>query len=114
MGDKMVQGCGLSMKAAIAFQGLLKEEWEAAQHDAVKRLEIAQLACFVLLGYARELCGEDITKIDLGGVRKYFAHGALEPKYVTLSLIGHFKQLEGDQQHFLPVMAMTGSGIRIR
>jgi hypothetical protein len=58
-------------------------------------LEIAQLACFVFLGYARTLRGEDITKIELGGVRKYFNDGALEPKHVTLSLIGHFKQLEG-------------------
>jgi hypothetical protein len=33
---------------------------------------------------------------------------------VTLSLIGRFKQLEGDQQHFLTVSAVTGSGIRIR
>jgi hypothetical protein len=33
---------------------------------------------------------------------------------VTLSLIGRFKQLEGGQQNFLLVDAVTGSGIRIR
>jgi hypothetical protein len=37
-----------------------------------ERLEIAQLACFVFLGYARELRGEEITKIELSGVRNYF------------------------------------------
>jgi hypothetical protein len=47
-------------------------------------------------------------------VHKYFAYGALEPKHVTLSLIRCFKQLEGDQHHFLPVDAVTGSGIKIR
>jgi hypothetical protein len=68
----------------------------------------------VFLGYARALRGDEITKIELGGVRKYFADGAVEPKHVTLSLIGRSKQLEGEQQHFLPVAAVTGSGIRIR
>jgi hypothetical protein len=58
--------------------------------------------------------GEDITRIELGGVRKYFADGAVEPKHVTLSLIGSFKQLEGEQQPFLPVAAVTGYGIKIR
>jgi hypothetical protein len=77
---------GLSRKAAIAMQGLLEEEWAAAQHDTVKRLDIAHLESFVFLGYARALRGEEITKIELGGERTYFTDGALEPKHVTLSL----------------------------
>jgi hypothetical protein len=60
----------------------------------VKRLDIAQLASFLFLGYPRLLCGEEITKIELGGVRKYFADGALGPTHATLSLSGRFKQLE--------------------
>jgi hypothetical protein len=106
-GGKVVQDYDLSRKAAIALQGLLEEKWVAARHDAVKRLEIAQLACFVFLGYARALRGEEITRIELGGVQKYLAYGSLEPKHFTLSLIGHFKQLEGEQQNFLPVAALT-------
>jgi hypothetical protein len=113
MGDKIVQYHGLSRKAEMALQGLLEAEWAASRESAPKRLEVAQIACFVFLGYARALRGEEITKIELGGVRKYFADGAVEPKHVTISLIGQFKQLEGEQQHFLPVAAVTGSGIRI-
>jgi hypothetical protein len=56
---------------------------------------MAQLECFVFLGYARALCGEEITKIELSGVRKYFSDGAVEPRHVTLLLIGRFKQMEG-------------------
>jgi hypothetical protein len=114
MGAKVVQDYGLSGKVATALQGLLEEEQAAAQHDALKRLEITQLACVVFLGYARALRGEEITNIELGGVRKYFAHGALESKHVTLSLIGRFKQLEGELQYFLPVTVVTGSAIKIR
>jgi hypothetical protein len=106
----VVQDYGLSRKPATALQGLLEEEWAAARNDALKRFEIAQLACIVFLGYARALRGEDIAKIELGGVRTYFTDGALGPKHVTLSLIGIgcFKQLGGDQQNFLPVVAVTG------
>jgi hypothetical protein len=36
----------------------------AVQNDAVKRFDIAQLASFVFLGYAREISEEEITKIE--------------------------------------------------
>jgi hypothetical protein len=53
MGDKIVQDYGLSRKAAMALQGLLESEWAASRESAPKILEVAQLACFVFLGYAR-------------------------------------------------------------
>jgi hypothetical protein len=95
MGDKVMQDYGLSRKADISLQGLLEDKSASAQHDAVKRLNIFQLASFVFLGYNRALRGEEITNFELGRVRKYIADGALEPKYVTLSLIRRFKQLGG-------------------
>jgi hypothetical protein len=53
MGDKVLQDYGLSKQAVVALR--LEKEWEAARDNAETRLEIAQLACFVLLGYARDL-----------------------------------------------------------
>jgi hypothetical protein len=114
MGDKVVQDYGLSKQGVVALQVGLEKEWEAARDNAGNRLEIYQLACFVLLGYDRALRGEEITNIELSGVRKYFGDGATEPQHVTLSLIGGFKQVEGEHQHFLPVAVVTGSGLRIR
>jgi hypothetical protein len=110
MGDKVVQYYGLSRKADIALQGFLEEEWAASQQDAVRRLDTVQLESFVFLGYAMALHGEEITKIELGGVRKYFANGALEPKHVTLSLSGRSKQLEGGATKFSP--SCSADGIR--
>jgi hypothetical protein len=98
----------------VSLEVGLEKEWESARDDANNRLEIAQLACFALLGYARALRGEEITKIELSGVRTYFGGGATETSHVTFSLIGRFKQVEGEHQHFLPVAAMKGSGLRIR
>jgi hypothetical protein len=55
MGDKVLQDYALSKKAVVALEVGLENEWEAAQVNAEKWLEIAQLACFVLWGCAREL-----------------------------------------------------------
>jgi hypothetical protein len=46
MGDKVLQDYGLSTQVAVALQVGLEREWEAAGN----RLEIAQMACFALLG----------------------------------------------------------------
>jgi hypothetical protein len=52
MGDKVVQYYGFSREAVVALQVLLEREWEMASLDKDKRMEVAQLACFVFLGYA--------------------------------------------------------------
>jgi hypothetical protein len=67
-----------------------------------------------LVGLCSGVARRKITNIELSGVRKYFGDGMTEPRHVTLSLIGRFKQVEGEQQHFIPVAAMTGSGLRIK
>jgi hypothetical protein len=110
----VLQDYGLSKQAVVALEVGLEKEWEAARDNAVNQLEIAQLACFTLLGYARALRGEEITKIELSGVRHYFGDGATELRYVMLYLIGRCKHVEGEKQHFLQVAAMTGSRLRIR
>jgi hypothetical protein len=98
----------------VALEAGVEKEWEAARDNAGNRLEIAQLACFVLLDYAQALRVKEVTKIELSGMIKYVGDGATAPHHVTLSLIGRFKQVEGGQKHFLPVAAVTGSGLRIR
>jgi hypothetical protein len=64
----------------------------------------------ILAGVARRVNYQDRTV----RIADYFDDGALEPRNVTLSLIGRFEQMEGEQQHFLPIAAETGSGLRIR
>jgi hypothetical protein len=114
MGGKVVQDYGLSKQVEVALEVGLEKEWEAAQDNAGIQLETVQLVCFALFGYGRALWGEEITNIELSGVRKYFGDGATEPRHVELSLTGRFKQVEGEQQHFLPVAAVPGSGLLIR
>jgi hypothetical protein len=93
IGDKVVQDYILSKQAVVALEVGLEKEWEAARDNAGNRLEIAQLAFFTLLGYALALRAEEITQIELSGVRKCFEDGATEPRHVTLSLNGRCKQV---------------------
>jgi hypothetical protein len=59
--------------------------------------------------------GEEISKIKLTGILKHFEEGgAAHQKHVMLPLVGRFKQVEGEQPHFLPVAAVTGSGIKMK
>jgi hypothetical protein len=61
------------------------------------------------------LRGGEIPKIELTGVIIYFSDGATtNPPHVNLSLIGRFKQEEGEKQHILPVEVVTVSGLRLR
>jgi hypothetical protein len=97
------------------FQEVMEGEWIGAENSEVKKMEISQLAVFVMVGYARALRGEEIPKLEITGLLKHFAEGSrTEPKHVMLSLMGGFTQEDGERQDFLPVAAVTGYGIQIR
>jgi hypothetical protein len=111
----VVQHFGLSREAAVELQFLLGIEWYLTGMGAEKKVEVAQLACFLFLGYTRALRGEKNCKIELTGIFKYFEEGGTaHQNNVMLSLVGRFKQVEGEQHNFLPVAAVTESCLRIR
>jgi hypothetical protein len=56
----VVQDYGLSLKAVMALHICLEREYELAASDAENIMEVAELACFVCLGYARGIRGEEI------------------------------------------------------
>jgi hypothetical protein len=115
MGDRVVQDFGLSRGSMQKFQEVVEGEWIQAGVGRERKMEIAQLAVFVMVGYARALRGEEIPKLEITGLLKHFAEGDnTTPKYVMLSLAGRFKQEDGERQHCLPVAAVTESGLRIR
>jgi hypothetical protein len=70
---------------------------------------------FLMVGYARALRGEEIRTLEIAGLLNHFVEGdKTTPKYVMLSLLGRFKQEDGERQHYLPVAEVMGSSIRIR
>jgi hypothetical protein len=115
MGDKVVQDFGLSRGVMQKFQEVMEGEWIGAENSEVKKMGMAQLVVFVMVGYARALGVEEIPNLEITGLLKHFTEGGnTEPYHVMLSLVGRFKQDDGERQRFLPVAAVTGSGIKIR
>jgi hypothetical protein len=115
IGDKVVQDFGLSRGIMQKFQEVMEGEWIQAVAFREREMEIAQLVVFVMVGYARALRGEEIPKLEITGLLKHFAEGEkTTPKHIMLSLVGRFKKGNGERQHYLPVAAVTGSGLRIR
>jgi hypothetical protein len=115
MGDKVVQDFGLSRGIMQKFKEVMEGEWIQGGVFRERKMEISQLAVFVMVGYARALRGEEILKLEITWLLKHFAAGdETSSKNVMLSLVGRFKQEDGEMQHYLPVAAVTGSGLRIR
>jgi hypothetical protein len=94
------------------FQEVMEGEWIQVGVFRKRNMELAQLAMFVMVGYARALRGEEIPKLEITGFLKHFSEGdKTTPKHVMLSLVRRFKQDNGEMQHYLPVAAVTGSGL---
>jgi hypothetical protein len=111
MGDKVVQYFGLSRGIMQKFQEVMEGEWMQTGVLRENKMDISQLAVFVMVGYARDLRGEEIPKLDITGLLKHFAEGdKTTPKHVMLSLVGKHQE-DGERQYFLPVAAVTGSSL---
>jgi hypothetical protein len=115
MGDNVQQDLGLTADIMIKLMEHLEFNWKVAENGGDERLWIAQLGVFCLVGYARALRGEEITKIELGGVRKHFVDGGTSATpHVMFMLVGRFKGEQGGRHHLMPVAAITGLGLVVR
>jgi hypothetical protein len=115
MGDNVQKYLGLTADIMVKLLERLELEWKVTEKGGDERLWITQLGVFCLAGYARALRGEEITKIELGGVRKHFVDGGTSATpHVIFTLVGRFKGEKVELHHLMPVAAITGSGLEVR
>jgi hypothetical protein len=96
IGDNVQQDLGLTADLMVKLVERLELDWEAAEKGGDEGLWIAQLGVFCLAGCDRTLRGEEITKIELGGVRKHFVdHGTSATPHVMFTLVDRFKGEQG-------------------
>jgi hypothetical protein len=115
MGDNVQQDLCLTADIMVKLMERLELEWKVTENGGEERLWITQLGVFCLAGYARALRGEEITKIELGGVRQHFMDdGTSATPHVMFTLVGRFKGEQGERHLFMPVAAITGSGLEVR
>ena len=75
---------------------------------------IAEMAFVLVTGYCCGLRGEEIVKVDLGGLIKFLEVGRnnVEHPHVIVPLIGRIKGETGERYHMMVLARETKSGIQ--
>ena len=93
----------------------LESKWEEAYGTVIDQYELkrtATTACIVLAGYFASLRGEEINRVDLGAMLKYWAEATENENHphVALMLSGTFKGVTGVKYFCQPLALQTDSG----
>ena len=116
MGDVWLPDQPITMKIMEVCLSELETKWELFMGDAVGQKKTSLVACILLAGFYGGLRGEEINRVDFGGMNKYWAEGMSsnnERKHVPLTLSGSFKQKVGLKFFTQPLAPITKSGINI-
>lgn len=117
LGDRVRRDAALSVPQVLAFQELCEEEYLATidTGDRVRRRQVCEIACFVLLSFCCSLRGFETPKIVLHILRtKIQWHStAYSPAHMGVPLRGRFKARTSQVTGFLAYTALeTASGIK--
>ena len=94
---------------------ILEERWEFFKEskDTVGKKKTALLGCMLVAGYYGALRGEEVNRVNIGGMNQYWEEGSTqeeEKKHVPLTLMGRFKQITGIKFHTQPLAWKTKGG----
>jgi hypothetical protein len=105
MGDVVRSDYAVTSRIVKELLEQLDSEWEAATHER-ERKRIADMGFLISAGFLCGLRGEEIMKIDLGGLIKYLEGGRvhLECPHVIVALLRRLKGETGERYHMM-VMA---------
>lgn len=116
MGDTWIPDRAVTLDEVLHSYILLEEDWEKFNGDWESKLQCALTAMILICGFSGGLRGEEIPKLELGAIRKYWdeaVHHSSTP-HVPLTLAGRFKMTEGEKLFFLPLACRSKAGIEIR
>ena len=116
MGDVWLPDQPITMKIMGACLSELEENWRLFEGDKTGRKKVALVACILLAGFYGGLRGEEINRVDFGGMKKYWAEGmtcSTDRKHVPLVLSGRFKGEVGLKFFTQPLAPVTKAGIDI-
>jgi hypothetical protein len=90
----------------------LDSEWETSNSDQEKRRTL-NMGILLSAGFVCGLGGEELMKIDLGGLMKYLAPGRnhVTCPHVIVALLGRLKGETGERYHMMVMARTFKSGI---
>ena len=112
MGDVVKSDYAVTSEIVKELLEQLDSEWEVASCDS-ERKRIADMGLVIAAGFLCGLRGEEIMKVDLGGLMKYLDPGrdhATCP-HLIVALLGRLKGETGERYHMMVMSRVSRSGI---
>ena len=82
-------------------------------NNSVGKKKTALMGCMLVSGYYRALHGEEVNRVDLGGMNQYWQEGSSQKgnkRHMSLTLVGRFKQQTGIKFYTQPLAWKTREG----
>ena len=113
MGDVVVTDFALSKPIFFEMMKHLELDWRESVTNE-ERDGVVEFAGMLLFGYLLGLRGEEIVKVDIGGLIKYIDVGAGHESHphVIVPLVGRLKGETGERYHMLPMARVTVGGVQ--
>jgi len=85
----------------------MEEEWETESVHS-RRLELALEGAYYVLGLTLALRGEELTLVEMRGVRKYWEEATQhKTPHIVITLMGRLKNEICESYHLMPVMRLS-------
>ena len=112
MGDKVKQDLGISIELLKKLMARYENRWVAA--GANRRAQQITLfpAVFCIVAFCCALRGEEVPMMSLGGIAEHLEAAVNHnTPHVVIALVGRFKNETSEQNHLMPIVFQTDSGL---
>jgi hypothetical protein len=115
MGDVWMPDRALSQYELGSCFEVLESKWIAFKGDQVRMKKVSTTACILISGYYAALRGEEVNRVDVGAMRKYWTEAVthVNHPHIPLMLAGTFKKEVGQKLFCQPLVSKTKSGRNI-
>jgi hypothetical protein len=115
MGDVWIPDRPLTIRELKCMMELLEEDWELFANDLEGRRRMGLTSVTIVAGFLAALRGEEIVRIYIGNIHKYWGESLNYPEapHVPLMLAGRFKREVGEKLFCQPMACKSASGIDI-
>lgn len=113
MGDLVKQDLGISINLMHALMDRYEVPWEVAGNNRKCQQETLFPALFCIVAFCCALRGEEVPMMSLTGVIQHLEEAINHATpHVVIALVGRFKNETSEQNHLMPIVMTTKSGLQ--
>jgi len=113
MGQEVRQDLALSTQIMLELLKVLDKEW--CEESGLRKEQATLLGAYAAIAFCRSFRGHEVFLVELHGLIKYAQMDLVKGghRYVTVPLVGRFKNEDGERYHLTPLAWRTASGIEL-